>query len=93
MSKLSLSDLIKSTLAEKSIKDNAEISSMLRNYLDKLDKGSTENIISVKLNSSISLYLLQHQFKAPKELLALNKAIEKGANSYQGYSAITNWIS
>lgn len=77
-----LMDLIDQTAQDTEVKENTDLSNVLTDAYKDLDKGKDIKSVAVKLDSAVSKYLMTHEYKAPKAIIDLVKAMKNDSNSF-----------
>ena len=66
-----LLDDLQSCLALSEVQADRELQDILNHAITALSSGDSEKVVAAYLNQKLSLYLALHQFKAPKQIVAL----------------------
>ena len=77
-----LMDLIDQTAQDEAVKNDPELFEELTLAYKGLDEGKDVKIVVQRLSSSLSHYLMKHEYKAPQALITLMKAMQNDANSF-----------
>jgi len=67
------------------VKNNRELFTSLVNAYGELNDDKDFELVCMKLNSSISKYLLNHQYQAPQALMDVAQKIQQGSQNYYGH--------
>lgn len=81
MKQQELLDLIDKTANDPEVKANSELFKSLITAYQELDSGKNLKGVAVKLDDTISKYLMTHEYKAPKAIIDLAKALKDDSNS------------
>jgi len=77
-----LMEMINETSKDEAVKNNHELLKILMNSYRDLENGKGTREVCLKLNSSISTYLMTNKYQAPRAIVELSSKIQKDANSF-----------
>ena len=85
-----LMDRIDQTAQDPEVKKDADLEQGLLLAYKDLANGKDMKGVALKLDNSISMYLMTHEYKAPQAVIDLVKAMKNDANSFWKGTGISN---